>query len=50
MPRLLLVIDEFAMLAKDFPDVLTSLVSIGAVGRTLGVHMILGNPSDLPAW
>ena len=41
MPRLLLVVDEFAMLAKDFPDVLTSLVSIGAVGRTLGVHMIL---------
>ncbi len=41
MPRLLLVIDEFAMLAKDYPDVLTSLVSVGAVGRTLGVHMIL---------
>ncbi|MGJ4845795.1 FtsK/SpoIIIE domain-containing protein [Leifsonia sp. Le1] len=41
LPRLLLVIDEFAMLAKDFPDVLASLVSIGAVGRTLGVHMIL---------
>ncbi|WP_232481542.1 FtsK/SpoIIIE domain-containing protein [Arthrobacter sp. YN] len=41
MPRLLLVVDEFAMLAKDFPDVLTALVSIGAVGRTLGVHMIL---------
>ncbi|MCA5922808.1 FtsK/SpoIIIE domain-containing protein [Curtobacterium oceanosedimentum] len=41
MPRLLFVVDEFAMLAKDFPDVLTSLVSIAAVGRTLGVHMIL---------
>ncbi|WP_187977395.1 FtsK/SpoIIIE domain-containing protein [Mycetocola sp. JXN-3] len=41
MPRLLLVVDEFAMLAKDFPDVLSSLVSVGAVGRTLGVHMIL---------
>ena len=41
MPRLLLVVDEFAMLAKDFPDVLTSLVSIAAVGRTLGVHMLL---------
>lgn len=41
MPRLLLVIDEFAMLAKDFPDVLEALVSVGAVGRTLGVHMIL---------
>ncbi|KPG79781.1 cell division protein FtsK [Frigoribacterium sp. RIT-PI-h] len=41
MPRLLLVVDEFAMLAKDFPDVLTSLVSVAAVGRPLGVHMIL---------
>lgn len=41
MPRLLLVVDEFAMLAKDFPDVLSSLVAVGAVGRTLGVHMIL---------
>ncbi|GAA4114169.1 FtsK/SpoIIIE domain-containing protein [Enteractinococcus coprophilus] len=41
LPRLLLVIDEFAMLAKDFPDVLASLVSVAAVGRTLGVHMIL---------
>ncbi|QWC84623.1 FHA domain-containing protein [Nocardioidaceae bacterium] len=41
LPRLLLVIDEFAQLAKDYPDALASLVSVGAVGRTLGVHMIL---------
>lgn len=41
LPRLLLVIDEFAMLAKEYPEVLASLVSVGAVGRTLGVHMIL---------
>ncbi|MFC5370040.1 FtsK/SpoIIIE domain-containing protein [Arcanobacterium bovis] len=41
MPRLLLVVDEFAQLAKEFPDVLSSLVSIAAVGRTLGIHMIL---------
>ncbi len=41
MPRLLLVVDEFAMLAKEYPDVLSSLVSVGAVGRTLGVHMVL---------
>ena len=34
-------IDEFAMLAKEYPDVLSSLVSVAAVGRTLGVHMIL---------
>lgn len=41
MPRLLLVVDEFAQLAKEYPDVLSGLVSLGAVGRTLGVHMIL---------
>jgi S-DNA-T family DNA segregation ATPase FtsK/SpoIIIE len=41
MPRLLVVIDEFAMLAKDYPDVLSSLVRVAAVGRTLGVHLIL---------
>lgn len=41
MPRLLLVVDEFAMLAKDYPDVLSALVSVAAVGRTLGVHMVL---------
>lgn len=41
MPRLLLVIDEFAQLAKEYPDVLSGLVSLAAVGRTLGVHMIL---------
>ncbi|KKM45228.1 hypothetical protein VT73_07095, partial [Rathayibacter toxicus] len=41
MPRRLLVVDEFAMLAKEYPELLRSLVSVGAVGRTLGVHMIL---------
>ena len=35
MPRLLLVVDEFAMLAKEYPDVLSSLVSVGAVGDHL---------------
>lgn len=41
LPRLLLVVDEFAQLAKEYPEVLSSLVQIGAVGRTLGIHMIL---------
>lgn len=41
VPRLLFIVDEFAQMAKDMPDVLTALVSIAAVGRTLGVHMIL---------
>lgn len=41
MPRIVLVIDEFAILAQEFPDVLASLVSIAAVGRTLGIHLLL---------
>lgn len=41
LPRIVLVIDEFAMLTQEFPDVLASLVSIAAVGRTLGVHLLL---------
>lgn len=41
MPRILVVVDEFAQLAKEYPDILSSLVSIGAVGRTLGIHMVL---------
>lgn len=41
MPRILVVIDEFKELATTYPDVLSSLVSVAAVGRTLGIHMIL---------
>jgi DNA segregation ATPase FtsK/SpoIIIE-like protein len=41
MPRLIVVIDEFATMAKEFPDFLAALVSVAQRGRTLGVHMIL---------
>lgn len=41
LPRLVLVVDEFAMLAKEFPEVLAALVNIATIGRTLGVHMVL---------
>ena len=41
LPRLLFIVDEFKELVKDHPDVLASLVSVAAIGRTLGVHMIL---------
>ncbi|KUL25129.1 FtsK/SpoIIIE domain-containing protein [Actinoplanes awajinensis] len=41
MPRLVVVIDEFATMAKELPDFLTALVGIAQRGRTLGVHLIL---------
>ncbi|MBT2210613.1 FtsK/SpoIIIE domain-containing protein [Actinomadura sp. NEAU-AAG7] len=41
MPRLVLVIDEFAAMVTDLPDFVTGLVDIGRRGRSLGVHLIL---------
>ncbi|MGI9096949.1 MAG: FtsK/SpoIIIE domain-containing protein [Solirubrobacteraceae bacterium] len=41
LPRLLVVIDEFATMAKDLPEFLSALVSVAQRGRTLGVHLLL---------
>lgn len=41
LPRLIVVIDEFATMAAELPDFISSLVGIAQRGRTLGVHMIL---------
>ncbi len=41
LPRLLVVIDEFAALAKELPAFMASLVDIAQRGRSLGVHLLL---------
>jgi S-DNA-T family DNA segregation ATPase FtsK/SpoIIIE len=41
LPRLVIVIDEFASLARDLPDFVTGLVGIAQRGRSLGLHLIL---------
>jgi DNA segregation ATPase FtsK/SpoIIIE, S-DNA-T family len=41
LPRLLVIIDEFATMAAELPDFINSLVGIAQRGRSLGVHMIL---------
>jgi S-DNA-T family DNA segregation ATPase FtsK/SpoIIIE len=41
MPRLLLVIDEFAAMVQELPDFIVGLVDIARRGRSLGVHLIL---------
>jgi S-DNA-T family DNA segregation ATPase FtsK/SpoIIIE len=41
LARLLIVVDEFRVLAEECPDVLEGLVRIATVGRSLGVHLIL---------
>ena len=41
MPRLVLIIDEFASLVAELPDFVTGLVDIARRGRSLGVHLML---------
>ncbi|MPY57923.1 hypothetical protein FNH08_12310 [Streptomyces spongiae] len=41
VPRLVLVIDEFATLYREIPDFIPGLVSIAQRGRSLGIHLIL---------
>jgi S-DNA-T family DNA segregation ATPase FtsK/SpoIIIE len=41
LPRLLVVIDEFATMAAELPDFIDSLVGVAQRGRSLGVHMLL---------
>ncbi|MFF0174363.1 FtsK/SpoIIIE domain-containing protein [Micromonospora profundi] len=41
MPRLLIVIDEFASMVRDLPDFVTGLVNIAQRGRSLGIHLVL---------
>ncbi|KGN37006.1 hypothetical protein N803_16450 [Knoellia subterranea KCTC 19937] len=41
LPRLVIVIDEFRLLADELPDFIDGVVSLAAVGRSLGVHLVL---------
>lgn len=41
LARLVIVVDEFAALVSELPDLMTSLVAVAQRGRSLGVHMVL---------
>ncbi|GAB3363707.1 FtsK/SpoIIIE domain-containing protein [Modestobacter lapidis] len=41
LPRLVIVVDEFATLAEELPDFVSGLVGIAQRGRSLGVHLVL---------
>ncbi|WP_243224976.1 FtsK/SpoIIIE domain-containing protein [Microbacterium sp. CIAB417] len=42
MPRLVIVVDEFAALVQEHPDLGAVFTDIAARGRALGMHLILG--------
>lgn len=41
VPRLVVVVDEFRVLAEELPEFLDGLVRVATVGRSLGVHLVL---------
>ncbi len=41
LPRLMIVIDEFASMVRDLPGFVTGLVNIAQRGRSLGIHLVL---------
>ncbi|MGC4936465.1 FtsK/SpoIIIE domain-containing protein [Kribbella sp. DT2] len=41
LPRLVIVIDEFAAMVREIPEFVPGLIGIGQRGRSLGIHLIL---------
>ena len=41
LPHLVLVIDEFRILVDDAPEALRELMRIAAIGRSLGIHLVM---------
>ena len=41
LPRLVIVVDEFAVVMNDFPELAALFEDVAARGRSLGIHLIL---------
>ncbi len=41
LARLVIVVDEFKALADEFPEFIDGLVRVAALGRSLGLHLVL---------
>ncbi|MEN8581886.1 FtsK/SpoIIIE domain-containing protein [Burkholderia sp. RS01] len=41
LPQLILIIDEFRILVEDAPLSLSELMRIAAIGRSLGIHLVM---------
>ncbi|WP_327344070.1 type VII secretion protein EccCb [Mycolicibacter icosiumassiliensis] len=43
LPALLVIVDEFAELIHQHPDLLDTFIAIGRLGRSLGMHLLLAS-------
>jgi DNA segregation ATPase FtsK/SpoIIIE, S-DNA-T family len=42
LARLVIVVDEFAVLSKEMPQFVEGLVDVATRGRSMGIHLVLG--------
>ncbi len=47
LPHLVILVDEFAQLAREMPEFMNELVKTVQVGRSLGLHLVLGTQSPM---
>ena len=47
LSHLFIVVDEFAQLYKNMPEFVQELVNIAQIGRSLGIHLLLGTQSPM---
>ncbi len=45
LPHLFIVVDEFAQMKMQLPDIMDQFISTAQIGRSLGVHLILATQS-----
>lgn len=45
LPHLFIVVDEFAEMKKQLPDIMEQFLSAAQIGRSLGVHLVLATQS-----
>lgn len=49
LPRLVVVIDQFEVVEREFPDLVAGLVALAPHGRALGVHFLLATQASAAA-
>lgn len=45
LPHLFIIVDEFAEMKKQLPDIMDQFLSAAQIGRSLGVHLVLATQS-----
>lgn len=45
LPHLIIIVDEFAELKREMPEVMQNMIEVARIGRSLGIHLILATQS-----